>query len=87
MCIRDSARVVAAVRLHLFARQIIHICLALHDELFGILVAFIKVVAAVEDAAVGVGTQPVQILDDAVHVLLTLAGRVGVCLLYTSRCV
>ena len=67
-----------AVLAHFVAGQVVHVGLALHDELFGILVALVKVVAAVEDAAVGVGTQPVQILDDAVHVLLTLAGRVGV---------
>ena len=72
------AGVGTAVLAHFVAGQVVHVGLALHDELFGILVALVKVVAAVEDAAVGVGTQPVQIFDDAVDVLLTLAGRVGV---------
>ena len=68
----------AAVLAHLLAGQIVHIGLALGDQLLGVLVALVKVVAAVEDAAVGVGTQPVQILDDAVDVLLAFAGGVGV---------
>ena len=68
----------AAVLAHLLAGQVIHISLALGDELLGVLVALIKVIAAVEDAAVGVGTQPVQILDDAVDILLAFAGGVGV---------
>ena len=68
----------AAVLAHLLAGQVIHIGLALGDELLGVLVALIKVIAAVEDAAVGVGTQPVQVLDDAVDVFLAFAGGVGV---------
>ena len=68
----------AAVLAHLLAGQVVHIGFALGDQLFGVLVALIKVIAAVEDAAVGVGTQPVQILDDAVDILLAFAGGVGV---------
>ena len=64
------ACVAAAVLAHLVAGQVIDVCLALEDELLGILVALVEVVAAVEDAAVGVGTQPVQVLDDAVDILL-----------------
>ena len=67
-----------AVLAHLLTAQVVHIGLALFDELFGVLVTLVKVVAAVEDAAVGVGTQPVQVLDDAVDVLLAFAGGVGV---------
>ncbi len=64
---------------HLVAGQVIDVGLAPpEDELLGVLVALVKVVAAVEDAAVGVGTQPMQILDDAVDVLLAFAGGVGV---------
>ena len=72
------ACVAAAVLAHLVAGQVIDVCLALEDELFGILIALVEVVAAVEDAAVGVGTQPVQVLDDAVDILLPFAGGVGV---------
>ena len=68
----------AAVLAHLLAGQVIHISLALGDELLSVLVALIKIIAAVEDTAVGVGTQPVQILDDTVDVLLAFAGGVGV---------
>ena len=67
-----------AVLAHLLTAQVVHIGLALFDELFGVLVTLVKVVAAVEDAAVGVGTQPVQVLDDAVDILLAFAGGVGV---------
>ena len=63
---------------HLVTGQIIHIGLALQNELLGVLVALVKVIAAIEDAAVGVSAQPVQILNDAVDILLTLAGGVGV---------
>ena len=72
------ACVAAAVLAHLVAGQVIDICLALEDELLGILIALVEVVAAVEDAAVGGGTQPVQVLDDAVDILLTFTGGVGV---------
>ena len=72
------ASVAAAVLTHLVAGQVIDVGLSLEDELLGVLVALVEVVAAVEDAAVGVGTQPVQVLDDAVDVLLTLASGVGV---------
>ena len=72
------ACVAAAVLAHLVAGQVIDICLTLKDELFGILIALVEVVAAVEDAAVGVGTQPVQVLDDAVDILLPFTGGVGV---------
>ena len=72
------ARVIAAVLAHLIAGQIIDVSPALKDELLGVLVALVEVVAAVEDAARGVSTQPVQILDDAVDVLLAFAGGVGV---------
>ena len=68
----------AAVLAHLLAGQVVHIGFALGDQLLGVLIALIKVIAAVEDAAVGVGTQPVQILDDAVDILLAFAGGVGV---------
>ena len=68
----------AAVLAHLVTGQVVHISLALFDELLGVLVALVEVVAAVEDAAVGVGTQPVQVLDDAVDVLLAFAGGIGV---------
>ena len=72
------AGVGTTVLAHLLAGQVVHIGLALFNELFGVLVALVKVIAAVEDAAIGVGTQPVQVLDDAVDVLLALAGGVGV---------
>ena len=72
------ACVAAAVLAHLVAGQVIDVCLALEDELLGVLIALVEVVAAVEDAAVGVGTQPVQVLDDAVDILLPFAGGVGV---------
>ena len=75
---RGLACVAAAVLAHLVAGQIIDVCLALEDELLGVLIALVEVVAAVEDAAVGVGTQPVQVLDDAVDILLTFTGGVGV---------
>ena len=72
------ARVIAAVLAHLVAGQVVHVGLAFEDELLGILIALVEVVAAVEDAAVGVGTQPVQVFDDAVDILLAFAGGVGV---------
>ena len=72
------AGVGTTVLAHLLAGQVVHIGLALFNELFGVLVALVKVIAAVENAAIGVGTQPVQVLDDAVDVLLALAGGVGV---------
>ena len=72
------AGVVAAVLLHLLAGQVVHVGLALADELLGIFIAALKIIAAVVDAAVGVGTQPVQVLQDALHVLVTLAGGVGI---------
>ena len=53
--------------------QIIHIGLALQNELLGVLVALVKVIAAIEDA-VGVSAQPVQILNDMLTYSLTLAG-------------
>ena len=65
------------INTHLVAGQVIDVCLALEDELLGVLVALVEVVAAVEDAAVGVGTQPVQVLDDAVDIFLPFAGGVG----------
>ena len=72
------AGVVAAVLLHLLAGQVIDIGLALLDELLGVLIAALKIIAAVEDAAVRLGTQPLQVLQDALHILVTLAGRVRV---------
>ena len=72
------AGVVAAVLLHFLAGQVIHVGLALLDELLGVLIAALKIVAAVENAAVRLGTQPFQILQDALHVLVTLAGGVRV---------
>ena len=72
------AGVVAAVLLHLLAGQVVHVGLSLADELLGIFIAALKIIAAVVDAAVGVGTQPVQVLQDALHVLVTLAGGVGI---------
>ena len=63
---------------HLVTGQVVHVGLALQDELLGVLVALVKVIAAIEDAAVGVSAQPVQILNDAVDILLTFAGGVGV---------
>ena len=72
------ARVIAAVLAHLVAGQVVYVGLAFEDELLGVFIALIEVVAAVEDAAVGVGTQPVQVLDDAVDILLPFTGGVGV---------
>ena len=72
------AGVVAAVLLHLLAGQVVHIGLALLDELLGVLVAALKIITAVENAAVRLGTQPFQVLQDALHVLVTLAGGVRV---------
>ena len=63
---------------HLVTGQVVHVGLAFQDELLGVLVALVKVIAAIEDAAVGVSAQPVQILNDAVDILLTFAGGVGV---------
>ena len=70
--------VIAAVLLHLLAGQVIDVGLALLDELLGVLIAALKIVAAVVDAAVGLGTQPLQVLQDALHVFVTLAGGVRI---------
>ena len=72
------AGVVAAVLAHLVPAQVVNVCLALIDELLGVLIALVKVVAAVEDAAGGICAQPVQVFDDAVDILLAFTGRVGV---------
>ena len=72
------ARVVAAVFLHFVAGQVIHIGFAVPDELFGALVAFLKIVAAVKDAPVRVGAQPFQVPQDALHILIALPRRVGI---------
>ena len=72
------AGVAAAVLPHLVAGQIVHIGLALPDQLFGVFIALLEVIAAVKDAAVGVGAQPVQVLQNAVDILDVLAGGVGV---------
>ena len=72
------AGVAAAVLAHLLPAQIVHIGLALADQLFGVFIALLEVVAAVKDAAVGVGAQPVQVLQNAVDVLHVLPGGVGV---------
>ena len=72
------AGVVAAVLLHLLAGQVVHIGLALLDELLGVLVAALKIITAVENAAVRLSTQPFQVLQDTLHVLVTLAGGVRV---------
>ena len=72
------AGVVAAVLPHFVPAQVVHIGLALQDQLLGVLIALLEVVAAVEDAAVGVSPQPVQVLQDAVDILGALPGGVGV---------
>src|SRR5699024_1996995 len=72
------ARVAAPVLLHFFPGQVVHIGFALPDQLFGIFVALFKIVAAVENAAVGVRAQPVQVLQDALHIFVVLTGGVGV---------
>ena len=72
------ARVLAPVLLHLLAGQVVHVGLAVQDQLFRVLVALVKIVAAVEDAPVGHRAQPLQVLPDAVHILLVLPHRVGV---------
>ena len=70
--------IVAAVGLHLLARQIVHICLAFQNQFFGIFITFVKVVTAIKDAAVRVRAQPLQVFPDAVHILYILAGGVRV---------
>ena len=70
--------IVAAVFLHLLAGQVIHIGFAFLNELFGVFIALFKVIAAVKNAAVGGGTQPFQIFQDALHILVAFAGGVGI---------
>ena len=72
------AGIVAAVSTGLFTAQIVHISLACHDQLFGVVVADIKIVAAVKYTAVGVSPQPVQILLNAVYKLHVLVAGVGI---------
>ena len=72
------ACVVAAVFLHFLAGQVVHVGLALQNQLLGKLVALFKVIAAVEDAAVWLRAQPFQVGQNALDVLVPLAGGVGV---------
>ena len=66
------AGVIAPASLHLLPAQVAHIGLAFPDQLLGVFIADLKIVAAVKDTPVGDGAQPGQVL---------------ICLLYTSRCV
>ena len=68
----------AAVFLQLLAGEIAHVGFALGDELLGVLVALLEVVASVINAAVRDGTQPAQVLLDASDVLVVFAHGVGV---------
>ena len=72
------ARVIAAVFLHFLTGQVVHVGLALQNQFLGKLVAFLKVIAAVEDAAVGLRAQPFQVGQNALDVLVPLAGGVGI---------
>ena len=69
----------AAVLAQLFLRQIIHICLAVLDELHRALVAGLKIIRAIEHAARRLLTgQPLDVLPDRVDILGVLLDRVGV---------
>ena len=72
------AAVLAAVGLHLLTGEIVHIGLAFLDQQLGVLIALVEIVAAVENAAIGHGAQPLQIFLDAVHIFHILVGGVGV---------
>src|SRR6266540_2577206 len=69
---------VAAVLGDLLGRQVVHVRLALHDELLGPLVELVEVVGGVELAALPVGAEPAHVLADGIDVLLLLGGGVGV---------
>ena len=68
----------SAVFLHLVGRQVANICLAVLDELDRILITLVKVVRAVEHAARGGGTQPVEVLVDGLHIFVVFLGGIGV---------
>ena len=68
-----------AVLAQLLLRQIVHICLAILDELHSAFIAGLKVVRAVEYAARRLlAGQPVDILPDGVYILGILFDRIGV---------
>ena len=68
----------SSVLAHLLCVKVANVCLAVHNELFCILIALIKVVRAVENATVGSCSQPSQVLIDGLNVLHVLLSRVGI---------
>ena len=68
----------ASVLLHLVSREVAHVCLAVHNELFSILVALVKVVRAVEDTAAGRSAEPGEVLKYRINVLGVLFCGVGI---------
>jgi len=68
----------AAVLADLIAGEIVHVGLALADELFRPFVEPLEVVAGVVEVRAPVEAEPADVRHDGVHVLLTLLGRVGV---------
>ena len=73
-----GARRVAAVFAELLGRQLADIREALFDQLYGILVSFLKIVGAVEESVAPVKAEPVDVLLDRLNVFGVLLGWVRV---------
>ena len=69
----------AAICAHLFLRQITDVCFALLNQVLCALVALVKVIRAVEDAAGRLRTgQPLNILQNGLYILIVLTHRIGI---------
>ena len=68
----------SAVFAHFVGAQVAHIRIALTDQLTSKLIAFVKIVRAVEHAAVRHGAKPHKVAVDRLHVLIVLLGGVRV---------
>ena len=68
----------ASVLTKLFCIKVANVCLAVLDKLYCELVALIKVIGAVENAAGGLASKPGKVAVDAFNVLVVLLRGVGI---------
>ena len=68
----------AAVLADLVGAQVVHIGLALEDELLGVFVELVEIVGRVEFAVVPFTAQPLHVLADGIHVFGVFLDGVGV---------
>ena len=68
----------AAVLADLVGRQLVHVGLVVANQAQRVLVDLLEVIGGVEEALAPVESEPVDALDDRVHVLDVFLGRIGV---------